>query len=287
MCIVVTTVKRYRQKLNRLQRLLPDGLLADARWLTEQGYPSPLRARYLTGGWLERVGRGVFRRPAPRAVHWQQAVASLQMLLGRGVSVGGRTALELQGYAHYPSPRGPMEIHLYGDERPPGWLHALDGARFVHHNADRLFDGPPLAAGIAKFRTALADDSADLDRPFGDGLLWRRLNYEWGVVMSTPERAALEMLDELPGRETFHDADMLMSGLVNLRAARLTRLLSACRSVKVKRLFLWFAERHGHQWVDRLDLSNVDLGSGKRALVRGGKLDAKYQITVPEDLDAA
>ena len=280
-------MKRTRLKLNRLQRLLPDGLLADARWLTEKGYPSPLRARYLEGGWLERVGPRVFRRPAPRPVHWQQAVASLQMLLDKCVAVGGRTALELQGYAHYPSPHGPREIHLYGDEPPPGWLHTLDGARFVHHNARRLFDGPPLAAGIGQFRRALADGSPDLDRPFGDDLVWRRLNYEWGVVMSTPERAALEMLDELPGRETFHDADMLMSGLVNLRPARMTRLLSVCRSVKVKRLFLWFAERHGHQWVGGLDISGVDLGSGKRALVRGGKLDAKYKITVPADLDAA
>ena len=280
-------MKRTKEKLNRLQRLLPDGLLADARWLTEQGYPSPLRARYLAGGWLERVGRGVFRRPAPRPVHWQQAVASLQMLQGRGVAVGGRTALELQGYAHYPSPRGPREIHLYNDRPPPGWLHRLDGPLFILHNPHRLFDHPPLASGIARFKTAMADGSPDLDRPFGDDLVWRRLNYDWGVVMSTPERAALETLDQLPGRETFHDADMLMSGLVNLRPARMTRLLSACRSVKVKRLFLWFAERHGHQWVDRLDLASVDLGSGKRVLVPGGKLDAKYQITVPRNPDAA
>ena len=133
-------MKRTRLKLNRLQRLLPDGLLADARWLTARGYPSPLRARYLAGGWLERVGRGVFRRPAPRPVHWQQAVASLQMLHGRDITVGGRTALELEGYAHYLSPHGPQEIHLYGDGKPPGWLGALAvGPSFVFHNARRLF----------------------------------------------------------------------------------------------------------------------------------------------------
>ena len=96
----------------------------------------------------------------------------------------------------------------------------------------------------------------------------------------------LELLDELPNRETFHQTDMLMEGLVSLRPKRMSRLLGECRSVKVKRLFLWFAERHGHAWLERLDRHGVDLGKGKRMLVRGGKLDSKFQITIPEDLDA-
>jgi hypothetical protein len=31
-------------------------------------------------------------------------------------------------------------------------------------------------------------------------------------------------------------------------------------------------------------MSRVDLGSGKRVLVKGGKLDPRYNITVPSDL---
>ena len=104
--------------------------------------------------------------------------------------------------------------------------------------------------------------------------------------MSAPERAILELLDEVPQRETFHQADMLMEGLRNLSPRRLLKLLADCRSVKVKRLFLWFAERHNHAWLKKLDRSGIDLGQGKRMLVRGGKLDPKYNITVPEDLDA-
>ena len=37
--------------------------------------------------------------------------------------------------------------------------------------------------------------------------------------------------------------------------------------------------------LERPDRNGIDLGKGKRMLVRGGKLDPKYQITVPEDLD--
>ena len=39
------------------------------------------------------------------------------------------------------------------------------------------------------------------------------------MILSSPERAILELLDELPKRESFHQADMLMEGLTNLRPA--------------------------------------------------------------------
>jgi hypothetical protein len=60
------------------------------------------------------------------------------------------------------------------------------------------------------------------------------------------------------------------------------RLLTACQSVKIKRLF-FFADRHPHTWRKRLGAAAFDLGKGM--LVRGGRLDKRHQITVPEDLD--
>jgi hypothetical protein len=58
-------------------------------------------------------------------------------------------------------------------------------------------------------------------------------------------------------------------------------LLMLCKSVKVKRLFFWFAERHQHNWLSSLDQREFGLGSGKRVLIANGKLDNKYLITVP------
>ena len=276
--------------MNRLHRLLPEGLVADAAWFTRMGYPSPLRSRYVASGWLEPVVRGVFRRPlyVPGAgetapLRWQHVVVSLQLVLERAVIVGGRSALELQGFAHYTSNGPPRELHLYADDGVPGWLEKLRvGTTFVFHNAPKLFPDEPITAGVGRAREVLADDGRDV--VYGS-LMWRRFSeVQWPVVLSTPERAVLELLDELPNRESFYQADALIEGLANLSPRRIDALLRNCRSVKVRRLFLWFAERAGHGWLNHIDRAGVDLGRGKRMLARGGKLDARYGITVPEDM---
>ena len=107
--------------------------------------------------------------------------------------------------------------------------------------------------------------------------------WKWPLTLSAPERALLELLDELPLRETFHQVDMLMDGLSTIRPLLMESLLVNCRSVKVKRLFFFFADRHDHAWRKHINRDNVALGSGKRMLVKGGKLVPKYNITVPED----
>ena len=281
-----------RDKLNRLQRLLPEGLVADAAWFTRMGYPSPLRSRYVASGWLEPVVRGVFRRPLhipgvaePAPLRWQHVVVSLQLVLERAIVVGGRTALELQGFAHYASSGPPGEVHLYGDDGAPGWLSKLPAeTAFVFHNARKLFHREPIADAVRRLPAVVAGDLADTVH---GSLTWRRFgDTDWPMVLSAPERAVLELLDELPNNETFHQADVLMDGLANLSPRRIDALLGECRSVKVRRLFLWFAERAGHGWLDRIDRAGVDLGRGKRMLVRGGKLDARYGITIPEDMHA-
>jgi hypothetical protein len=253
-------------KLNRLQQELPEGLLVDATWMEAHGYSSSLRSQYVSAGWLESPVRRVYRRSrAP--LTWQQVVISLQTLLEYPLIVGGRTALEQQGYAHYLS-AAVREVHLYGPKRPPTWLDQLPlCVSFRWHNSLRLFPGD-------------VDVSPDPDWGMaseGD-LTPHTLRY------ASRERAAIELLDELPHRESFEQVDALMEGMSDLSPRRVQVLLERCASVKVKRLFLFFAERHRHAWLARLDISRFDLGSGKRVLVKGGKLDPRFNITVPVDL---
>ena len=277
--------KRPSGKLNYLERNVPQGMVVDAAWLREHGYSTSLRSQYVSAGWLEQPAKRVYRRPLG-TLTWQLVVISLQSLLNRDLVVGGRTALELQGFAHYLPHREP-EAHLYGPTPPPSWVNDLRlGARFRYHNSKSLFDEETPSEGLARLIWNLK-----ANRAVGDGVVQdsiTTINWggqdDWPLAVSTPERALLELLDELPKHESFDQVDALIGGLANLRPRRLQALLQRCRSVKVKRLFFFYADRHNHAWLKRIDRSAIDLGSGKRLLVRGGKYDARYQITVPEEL---
>ena len=282
-----TVHAQKRGKINQLQWLLPEGLVVDSAWLEAQGYSRGLRSLYLTAGWLEQPTRGSYRRPGGKLL-WQQVVVSLQGLLHLPVVVGGRTALELHGFSHYASRNGPREIHLYGDKPLPGWVRKLVlHQRLVFRSAKRLFRTHRIVdeAGSMSWKPE-EQCFAAAELPAGGSLT--RLSWgqwDWPLGLSTPERAILELLDEVPERETFHQADKLMESLRTLSPRRLQRLLEECHKVKVKRLFLWFAKRHGFQWLPQLQQERIDLGKGKRMLVRGGTLDATYLITVPRDMN--
>lgn len=271
--------KQSRASLNWLDQHLPEGLIVDSGWLTRHGYSTSLRSQYVSAGWLSQPARRVYlRKHSP--LSWQQVVISLQTLLRHNLIVGGRTALELQGYAHYLQHQASV-VHLYGPDKPPSWLKTLQvSTRFEYHNDSRLFTRE--RATTAPHELSPRGGSS----PKGESLKtmpWGQWN--WPLVVSTPERAVLEMLDELPDHEAFHQVDVLIEGLSALSPTRMQKLLADCRSVKVKRLFFFFADRHQHAWLKRLDRKSLDLGSGRRMIVRGGRFDAKHLITVPKDFD--
>jgi hypothetical protein len=80
----------------------------------------------------------------------------------------------------------------------------------------------------------------------------------------------LELLAGVRHEADFATADKFFASTVNLRPGLLRDLLRACTQVKAKRLFLWFSDRHGHAWCQALDTEGIDLGRGKRLLVKGG-----------------
>ena len=170
--------------------------------------------------------------------------------------------------------------------RSPSWLNELHtDATFTYHNSRKLFLKEPTVSGLGWLSSNLTPESAGADAKQDSFTVQRWGQWDWPLWVSTPERAVLELLDELPERESFHQVDKLFEGMPNLSPRRLQKLLTDCKNVKVKRLFFFFADRHKHAWLKRLEKGAIDLGKGKRSLVKGGKFDPTYQITVPEDLD--
>ncbi|MGE0203576.1 MAG: type IV toxin-antitoxin system AbiEi family antitoxin domain-containing protein [Hyphomicrobiaceae bacterium] len=255
--------------LKRVLDAVPAGYLVDAAWLTSHGIAYETFRDYVKRGWLERVKRGVFRRPIPNTSaatvsDWKVCLLSVQHIMRYQVHVGGTTALALQGYDHYLRLGGNATVWVYGEDIP-NWLGKLSLNAPIETRNTSLFADPSLG---------LNQDEADA----AETLPWN-----WKLRMSSPERAVLEVMDELPDHESFHNLDMVFQGLTTLRPRLLTSLLHSCKKKKVKRLFFVFADRHDHAWRKRLDPDEFNLGSGDRALVKGGKIHPRYRIMVPNE----
>jgi len=281
------TTKPNLSKLSRIHGELPSGLLASASWLDEHGYYRQLLSHYVSSGWLESPARGVYRRPGI-PLKWQHVVASLLLTEGKPLHIGGATALEHAGFGHYVRMSGAETIRLYGPAGLPAWARALPlPEKFVVRH-DAMFgslpvprvwldkDGAADGHGERISDAALAENGLRIAR-WGES--------DWPLVYATEERAILEMLQDVPQGESVYQAHVMLQGMGNVRPARMSVLLRFCSSIKVKRLFLALAARHQHAWFAHLNLEGVDLGKGKRALFPDGKLDPKYQITLPADLD--
>ncbi len=289
-------------RLKALVRHVPPGFVVDSAWLDRQGIgPKSIRG-YVRQGWLEKVTRGVYRRPFlgkdfSYMQDWDTALASIQRIMGYRVHLGGSSALKIRGYGNCMWPEEGNPVYLYGSVPP--WLSQLrleSGARF-HVRSRSLFGddllgiencfcseyGVPLSLSDAVSADTGGSDPADDDET-ASYTKWKLLEPRWPIHVSTPERAAMEALEDFPGRGTFHDLDMMFLGLSGMRPKHVTPLLRTCRSVKVKRLFFVLAERHSHIWLDYVDKKTVDFGSGPRALAKGGRLHPVYRIYVPDEL---
>ena len=265
-------------KLKQLLQTIPPGFLVDMAWMTRHAISRQSVSGYVKQGWLERLRQGLYRRPfttgASReaATGWKIPLLSAQWNMGHGFHVGGTSALGLHGHSHYLQLGGDAAIYLYGSDIPTWLVELQTDARFVRRS-DALFGEQPTGVEDSEFSLS---DGPDVELPLSP---WR-----WPIRMSSAERAILEALDELPKNESFHTLDMAFESLVNLRPKLLTMLLAQCQSVKVKRLFFVYADKHAHAWRKHIDMSLIDMGRGDRALAALGRLHPTYRITVPADL---
>lgn len=271
--------------LNKLLHALPEHYVVDAAWLSRLGLSASSLRDYVARGWLERVGSRLYRRPEPggdRTVRWEIAILSMQMLEAP-VHVGGMTALELSGYWQY-APLGRRRIWLYTDAAwVRSFLNRLELDADIHIRSRKLFAHADLGLGLETRTLDLVTTTlgpADTSRAPGSA-------HRQYLRLSGLERAILEALEQVPGTVSFQHGAELFEGLTTLRPSLTEALLKACRSVKAKRLFLYFARQHGHAWARRLRAADIDIGSGKRQIVPRGELDPDFLITVPKSRNTA
>lgn len=244
-------------KINQIQQMVhPDALLLSS-WLEQQGLGRAEQTKCVRNGWLVRVSTGVYALTIGNPTLFS-ALYSYGMEAKQSYHVGASTALELKGFTHYVSMGKPQAfVFTPLDDRLPKW--------FSEH----------------VWNMTLRETSTKV---FGDEGVETVSYNGYTLHVSSPERAIMECILLSPAYFNLMDVYYLMEMLTTLRSKLVSALLRCCTSVKVKRLFLYMAEKANHQWFSRLDLTEVSLGSGPRSFSVGGVKDKKYNIIIPKEL---
>jgi hypothetical protein len=246
-------------KINQLLASQPKGIVLLSSWLTENGYSPELQKRYKKSNWLTSIGTGAMIRSGDQ-VGYLGAIYALQKQAGLSIHPGARSALLLQGKGHYLE-MGRSKVHLFGGkgETLPAWFKANHWDVSLDYHATSFL---PADFGLTKYEINT-----------------------FSIDISGPVRAMMECLYLAPSKFDLIESYQLMVGLNALRPDQVQLLLESCNSVKVKRLFLYMAEKAGHHWFSKLNVNTIDLGAGKRSIVKNGAYISKYEITVPRELE--
>ena len=206
-------------------------------WLQERGFSAKQVARLAEGGWLQRLGHGIYVLPGDQLSR-DASLAQLATLIP-GLHVAGKTALAWRGVRHNLAVR--EQLILWGDK--PATLRAWFTAVFpADYQATHLFDERLSAnIGIAPLPGGRSD-----------------------VPVSTPERALLELLSDVGKGQELEEARNLMESARSLRQPVLDELLSHLKRIKVARLAHALAEELELSWADLARQHSERLGGGRR-----------------------
>lgn len=250
-------VSSGRKLKNLLETALPHSVVTSAM-LNGLGISPSLVQEYVKNGWLTRLGKGVLHRTHDTPT-WAGGLNSLQTQLGLPVHVAAMTALASDGASHYlRMTRETIFLFSAPNVSLPAWFKNHDWESDISHTQTKLL--PP--------------DLGIREQTIGG----------FTLKTSSSERAILECLHLAPATIDLDECYQVMGGLLNLRPTLMQSLLEACNSIKVKRLFLFMADKANLPVMKHLDQTAIDLGSGIRPVVPDGAYDSRYRLMLPKGL---
>ena len=246
------------KKLKSLLEQWPSGVVATSSWFKELSISGQLAQRYSKSGWIESLGRGAYKKTNDE-ITWYGGLVSLQQQLLLNVHLGGATALSIKGSSHYVR-LGKEKIFVFSPlhQKLPKWFLNYDWGNPIEHVKTSF-----LPEGLAVKK-----------HEFGD----------MRIETSSTERAILECLYLSPESFDLLECYQIMEGLTTLRPKVVQELLSECSSIRVKRLFLYMADKAGLPILKHLKLDKINLGKGDRVIVQNGVYNSKYKISLPREL---
>ena len=245
---------------NKINKLLSEGLpngLYFSEWLAANGYSPQLLRQYRNSGWLEMLNRGVYYR-AGEQLSAYAAVASCAKQTQNNLRLAAHSALELHGVMHFVPMGKPRTMVTTNQRHKMLWLQSDMFDREFHY-----FFTPQL--------------------PAEEPEIWS--DHGLQLPASSQELAILECLYLAPQWYSYIDVFYLMEMLSTLRPKLVQTLLERTTSYRVKRMFLYMAEKAAYPWWKKLDLSRINIGTSTMQMVEdGGAYINKYKITIPQEL---
>ena len=243
----------------KINRLLSDGIyggLFFSEWLDKKGYSPQLIKRYRESGWLESLSNGVMFRKSDK-LSALAAIHSFNRQTEKKGRIAAHSALELYGFSHYVPMGKPKLMVSFDPYRPSEWVKSDKFDMRIVSFSTLIFSNPSTQR--------LSKDNLEL-------------------LVSTPEQAFLECLHLVPLHYNYMDLYYLMEQLTSLDPVNVQKALGNTSSQRIKRMFLYMAEKAGHYWFDMLDSDSLGISNSKLQLVENGTYISKYKITVPKEL---
>jgi len=244
---------QIRTNIKTMIKAHPHNTVLTAEEMLRRGVSRDLQRSAVRSGWLSRLGTGAYT-VLDEPVSLEGAIYTLQKELGLSVHQGGYTVLnEKYGKTHNLAETRKPQLFSHRGERIPAWFRSNYGSTYDLSVTSFL----PPDAGLSEYTTV-----------------------NFPIMIPVPERAILEMLYLTPTVHTLQETYQVLEPVTTVKPAVIQDLLERCTSVKVKRLFLYMAERAGLAWFKRIDLSTIDLGVGDREITKGGQYDKKFRLVV-------
>src|SRR3989344_3711317 len=244
------------RKLKQMMDHWQQGTVAVLPWLASFGIYRQLADNYVRSGLLNRLSNGAYAQ-AKDPINYLGGLYAIQTHLNGCVHIGGLSAFQYYIKKLSFLEMDPVMLFAVPEEKIPRWFKQTEWGRRFRTFKTNLFNHNR-RLGIERFQAG-----------------------DFEIKISTLERAVMEVLYLVPNKMDYEKVVQLMGHVKTLRPLLVQSLLEDCTSVKVKRLFLFLAEAHHHEWLQSIDLSRVDLGSGKRVIAGGGQFHAKYQLSLP------
>ena len=245
-------------KRNKLQKILakwPNETILLSKKLDELGISRQLQGTYVKSGWIQRIGVGAYKKTEDKE-NILGAVYAIQKLQGLSVHIAGYSSLSLQSIEHHIT----MEEGVLGLIGVPGlnlpaWFKNHWSGKFAFSRSNMF----SCELGLKQLTVG-----------------------DFSVIVSTPERAFLEVFSQVKTDATFENAAETFFSYLSWDLKLCHQLLIDCKSARAKRMFLFLLDRHVSKSIRALDKSGIDCGSGVIQFVKKGKYLGEYNIMVPD-----